>query len=163
MSQEQNKFGVDLDALADAEKGVEKVVSELREMLGWGSGHLAEQGVGLLNGVSLDASTEVGHEGLGEALRTFGGKWQWGLRHLVDDGAGAAEALGDTRSTYEKVEDAVNGTLKGIVGTAVGDPSTSTTAWQDRSWGQIGSGLVPGSTTFEMLQGSDNNGDGEVG
>lgn len=161
-----NKFGVDLDALADAEKGVRNAAKELTEMAGWGASSLGlgAQGMGLQAGLSLDADT-VGHEGLANALATFAESWEWGIRFLVDDGMAAADALGDTRTTYQKVEDTVLDALAWGAHATFGDPSQSHTAWQDKSFGEIVGEAAPSYVTqpAESMLGTDLTGDGHVG
>lgn len=161
-----NEFGVDLTALADAEKGVRNAAKELTDMAGWGASSMGagSEGVGLRAGLDLDSDT-VGHEGLASALSTFGESWEWGIRFLVDDGTDAADALGDTRTTYQKIEDGVVDILKRGAHAFLGDPSESHTAWDDKSLTEIGTEAAPAiaSQGAEALLNKDLTGDGHVG
>lgn len=163
-------FGVDLDALNQAESGVRDAVGELGSLAGGGGSALAEQGSGLVEG--MDGSV-VGHEGLAAALEGFAEKWEWGVRFLVDDGVDAADALRDTRAWYQKMDEQAVDALQRGLHSFLGNPTEDVTAWDDKSAGELVTEAAPDyslgtmqesqartSQQFEDLTGWDVNGDG---
>lgn len=115
-------FGVHLGDLHSAEQGVRQAVNELNA-IGGGMARSAgagEDGRGL---DQLDTSEDtVGHAQLASALETFVDRWNWELKTLVEDGDQAADALADTRSTYQRAEDSALSAVKNVARVVGGDP-----------------------------------------
>lgn len=132
-----NGFGVDLHALQAASDGVQAAVDELNTMSGWGASSMGKgaDGDGLMDGI-LAALQDIGHDGLQQAVNDFGERWEWGVRMMVDEAESTTDALTDTRSEYQKTEDAVMGFLKDAAQWTV-DPMSEGT-WSDKSMGEIG-------------------------
>ncbi|MBA8827823.1 hypothetical protein FHX42_005230 [Saccharopolyspora lacisalsi] len=118
----ENSFGVDLDALHKAETGVQDAISELEGLTMWGTSEQAKEGMGLTYGLPT-SGWEIGHDDLAAALGEFAEAWEWGVRYLIDDGKDAADALGETRSNYQQVEDSVVHVLDQVAHVAIGNPS----------------------------------------
>lgn len=135
-------FGVDLEALSLAEQGVRDAVAELGEMAGWEGSYVAKDGKGLVEGIT-DNADDVSTGELPGALTRFADAWNWGVRVLVNDGYAVADALRDTRSEYEKAEEAASDAVKYVLHAAFGNPMEDSTAWQDKSAGEIVSDLTP--------------------
>ena len=115
-------FGVHLDELHSAEQGVRGAVNELNSIGGAAarSAGAGEDGRGL---DQLDADEDtVGHAELASALQTFVEKWTWELKTLVEDGNHAADALADTRSTYQRAEDSAVEAVQHVAQIVGGDP-----------------------------------------
>lgn len=152
-----NGFRVDLEALRAAEQGVRDAVAELNEMGGWGAGEAGKgtDGRGLgeyLTSGDLGPDT-VGHARLAGELVGFVEAWEWGVKYLVEDGVKTAEALTDTRSTYEKASEHAETALKRVLFVAVGNPLEDMSSW-DRS---------SGVEVAESIAGVDINHDGREG
>lgn len=117
-----NGFGVHLHDLHQAEQGVREAVGELN---GIGGAAARASGAGQdgrgLDQLDTDSDT-VGHEQLATALADFVDRWQWELKTLVKDGSSAADALGDTRATYEKAEQGALDAVKKVATVLGGDP-----------------------------------------
>ncbi len=135
-------FGVNLDDLSAAEKGVRDAVSELGGMAGWGKSELGAEGQGLVQGIDAAAGS-VGHDKLAEALQTFAERWEWGIRYLVDDGVDTADALRDTRAWYERVDDEAVSLLKQGMQAAIGNPMQDSASWANKSWTDIAKESLP--------------------
>lgn len=168
-------FGVNIDDLGAVEKAVRDIVAELGGMAGWGNSELGAEGQGLVEGIEAAAGS-VGHEKLAEALQTFGKKWKWGMRYLVDDGVDTADALRDTRAWYQKIDDEAVGLLKQGMHAAIGNPMQDGATWADKSWTDIAKESLPdwspqsfmesGQRSVqqtEAVTGWDINGDGRSG
>lgn len=115
-------FGVHLGDLQQAEQGVRQAVDELNAIGGAAarSAGAGQDGRGLTE-LDTDADT-VGHEQLASALQAFVGKWDWELKTLVEDGTQAADALADTRSTYQKAEQGAVDAVQHVAQIVGGDP-----------------------------------------
>lgn len=117
-------FGVNLADLQRAEQGVHEAVGELNA-IGGGAARSAgagQDGRGLSELESDVDSDTVGHEQLAAALSTFLDKWDWELKTLVKDGNQAADALADTRSTYQKAEQGAMEAMQKVVQVVGGNP-----------------------------------------
>ncbi len=115
-------FGVDLAALGSAEKGVRDAVDELGGMAGWGNARAADQGMGLTN-AGMSVAGQLGHGALEGACVAFAYQWDYGTRRLVEDGLGAADALGEARSEYDAADNAAQQALHRIVTGDLAAPS----------------------------------------
>lgn len=134
-------FRVDLDALRATEQGVRDIVAELNEMGGWGAGEAGKgtDGRGLHEYLTSGDFTPdtVGHDQLFSESAEFINAWEWGIKFLVEDGVAAADALTDTRSTYEQADDAATTALKRIAFVAVGNPLEDMSSWDHSSAAEI--------------------------
>lgn len=145
MAQPGAGFGVDLNALAEAERGVRDAVAELNEMYGWGGGeaNVGAEGRGLEHLHESATPDTVGHDGLSGALALFVEKWTWGVKFLVEDGVDCADALRDTRSVYEKADDAAATAVKRVLHVFGGNPVEDADAWDNKDWSQIRGETAP--------------------
>ncbi|MCX9193516.1 hypothetical protein C3Y87_19395 [Carbonactinospora thermoautotrophica] len=98
------EFGVSLEALEAAAKGIDDAVAALADI---GVKQTADAG----RGVELLAVSraDMGHDGLASALGEFCDRWEWGVRSLVREGMAIRQSLLDTRDAYQRVEDTVGG------------------------------------------------------
>ena len=87
-------------ALADAARGVEDVLGELRA-LGVGMGR-AEAGRGVA--VLVAGTGPPGHAGLAAAFVSFCSRWEWGVRALVQAGREMAGGLDAAAAAYAGVD-----------------------------------------------------------
>ncbi|GAA0534581.1 hypothetical protein GCM10011581_08290 [Saccharopolyspora subtropica] len=99
-----NGFGVDLSALQSLEDSVRAAVSQLSDMNPWGFEAAGKQGAGLATECS-DAANDCGDPNLEAALCEFGGRWELGLRTLVQDGLTAADLIAEVRAEYQTLDD----------------------------------------------------------
>lgn len=79
------------------------VAGGIREVVG-------QLGGGTASAVAGDA---VGHDGLASALEEFGGRWEPGLRCLVEDGNRFAGGLAECVAAYGGVEQKIVDSLRG--------------------------------------------------
>lgn len=117
-----NGFGVHLEDLHAAEQGVRQAVEELTA-IGGGAARSAgagEDGRGL-DQLDTDEDT-VGHAQLSSALADFVDRWDWEVKTLVEEGNQAAEALADTRSTYQQAEDSALSAVQKVAQIVGGNP-----------------------------------------
>lgn len=115
-------FGVHLDELHTAEHGVRQAVTEL-DAIGGAAARSAGAGQDGRGLDQLDTSEDtVGHAQLASALAEFVDRWNWEVKTLVEDGNQAAQALADTRSTYQRAEDSALSAVKQVAQIAGGDP-----------------------------------------
>lgn len=132
-----NGFRVDLEALRSAERGVQDLVDELNEMGGGGASEAGKgaDGRGLSEYLSSGELSvdKVGHARLAGELFGFLDKWGSGVKYLVEDGVKTAEALSDTRSTYEKAEAEAVTALKRAAFVALGNPLDDMKSWDSSS------------------------------
>ncbi|WP_019856020.1 hypothetical protein [Actinopolyspora mortivallis] len=119
---DNQSFAVDLEQLERAETGVRDAVAELREIVPWDVG--APDGKGVRGYVDNNADA-AGHDRLETALRTFGEKWEWGVKYLVEDGLETADALAETNENYREAERQAGGFLDRLEHFVTGDPTKS--------------------------------------
>ncbi|WP_258175185.1 hypothetical protein [Actinopolyspora mortivallis] len=119
---DNQRFAVDLEELKRAETGVRDAVGELREIVPWDVG--APDGKGVRGYVDNNAAA-AGNEKLETALRTFGEKWEWGVKYLVEDGLETADALAETNENYREAERQAGGFLERLEHFVTGDPVKS--------------------------------------
>lgn len=140
-------FSVNLADLSTAAKGIEDAVAALSEV---GVVQTASAGWG----VSFLAVTHVhaGHADYAEALGEFCTKWDWAMRSLIQEGQLLSQHVLDTRTAYERAEDAVDQILKRVVVAAVGDPTLQGEDAHRQSWEQISQSLEPDSSPESYQQ-----------
>lgn len=103
-------FGVDLDALKAAEKGIRDTLGELRKA----GFHGQERSGGTVVAWKLDLD-ETGHQVITDGLDEVLDRYHWWLRGLIEGTEEFVTALADTRSTYEKVEEEVGNAMKSLL------------------------------------------------
>jgi hypothetical protein len=130
-------FTVDLTALDETAHGIKGVIDDLGKL---GISEQAEVGRGFA-GLSLNG-LQVGYTPLQSALAGFFGRWQWGVRTLVQDGNEIAQRLGLAVGMYYDAEQTVTGAAKDIVDAAVGDPHLTDEQVEHGSWAYA-AGLTP--------------------
>jgi len=130
-------FTVDIDALDETAQGIKGVIDDLGKL---GISEEAEVGRGF-TGLSLNG-LQVGYSPLQSALGGFFGRWQWGVRTLVQDGNEIAQRLGLAVGAYHDAEQTVIGAAKDVVNAAVGDPHLSDQQVAQGSWAYA-AGLTP--------------------
>ncbi|MFI6100812.1 hypothetical protein ACIA8G_35130 [Lentzea sp. NPDC051213] len=110
-------YGVDLDMLKAAEKGIKDSIRELREA-GFHGQERSGQTVVMWK---LDVD-ESGHQVITDGLDEFLDRLRWWIRGLIGGTEEIVDALVDTRTTYEKVEEDVVNTMKSLVTMTFGNP-----------------------------------------
>ena len=95
-------MGVDLLGLVEAERGLRETLDVLREI----GTHGQEESGSPIEQLGL-GRREMGDEQLAETLEDLLGRAHYVFRELLADGREMVQALADTRSTYERVEDCV--------------------------------------------------------
>ncbi|RKT84832.1 hypothetical protein SAMN05421805_10122 [Saccharopolyspora antimicrobica] len=138
---DHNGFQVDLEALGQAAQGVNDAIAALEAELPWPVKKLGNDGHGVAMMTLSDS--DAGSVLLASALRKFCGKWNYGVKFLVEEGAAAAAALSDTRSGYEKAEQAALDAFKKILGAAADDPMADLNAAPQKSIEQFAVDLTP--------------------
>jgi hypothetical protein len=125
-------YTLDPEQLVSAGKGIDAVIGELN---GMGIASSGEAGRGF-SSLSMSKMT-VGHAGLQEALDTFAGRWEWGVRTLVEDGQQYAIRLGLSAGAYTHLEEYVSDTFKQLGATAFADPHLTGNQIDQLSWDQL--------------------------
>ncbi|MGI8307128.1 hypothetical protein [Saccharopolyspora hattusasensis] len=138
-------FRVDLGALQQASQGVNDAIAALEDELPWPVKKLGNDGQGVAM-MTLNAE-ESGSALVAEALRMFCGKWNYGVKFLVEEGAAAAAALTDTRTEYEKMEQGVIDAFKKIMGAGFDNPTADLNAAPQKSLAQFGVDIAPEGLT----------------
>lgn len=110
-------YSVDLDALQAAEKGIADTISELRK-LGF---HGQERSGVTLMALKLDAD-DSGHVAITDGLDDVLDRYRWWVCGLIESTEEIVDALVDTRTTYEQVEDQVAQSLKSLLDMTIGNP-----------------------------------------
>lgn len=125
-------FTLDPTQLVAAAKGIDTIIGELNAM---GIASSGEAGRGFST-LSMSKMT-VGHAGLQEALDTFAGRWEWGVRTLVQDGQQYAVRLGLSAGSYQHLDDYVSDTFKQLGASAFADPHLTGDQIDQSSWGDL--------------------------
>ncbi|MFE1754591.1 hypothetical protein ACFW88_29280 [Streptomyces anandii] len=119
-----------LDLIA---QGITQTLDELREI---GIDYVAATGRGFvsiaLNGLAL------GHDGLTSAFESFCERWEWGVRALVAEGNGFAQAVGLSAGTYYETDQYVDGMFKVGANALMGNPHASEDDVTKMSWEELG-------------------------
>jgi hypothetical protein len=130
-------FTVDIDALQETAQGINGVIGALGDL---GMSENAEVGRGFA-GLSLNG-LQVGHPQLQSALAGFFGRWQWGVRTLVQDGNEFAQRLGLAAGAYHDAEQTVTAAAKDVVDAVAGDPHLTDAQAAQGSWAYA-AGITP--------------------
>ncbi|MGW5644085.1 hypothetical protein ACWEV3_08970 [Saccharopolyspora sp. NPDC003752] len=134
-------FRVDLAALQQASQGVNDAIAALENELPWPVRKMGNDGHGVTM-MNLDAE-QSGSALVTEALKRFCGRWEYGVKFLVEEGAAAASALTDTRSEYEKMEQAAIDAFKKVLGAGFDNPTADLNAAPQKSFAQFGVDIAP--------------------
>jgi hypothetical protein len=131
---DQTGFHVDLEALGQAAKGVNDAIAALEAELPWPVKKTGNDG----HGVTMMAlgADQSGSPLLTAALKQFCGRWEYGVKFLVEEGAAVASALSDTRTEYEKAQEAAVGAFKKFMATAIDNPMADLNAAPQKSFEQ---------------------------
>jgi hypothetical protein len=124
-------FTVNPDSLNETAQGINDTLSDLDKL---GFSETAGTGMGF-TGLTL-SELQLGHSGLTSAFRGFTGRWQWGVRSLVQDGNQISQRLGLNAGAYYQADQKVIGSLKDLVDAAVGDPHMTDAQAASASWSQ---------------------------
>jgi hypothetical protein len=113
-------------------QGLTGALGELREL-----GMVGEAGAGRgFSGIAL-SGLQLGHEGLTGELKTFCGRWEWGVRALVSEGNALAQGTGMSAGTYYENEQYLEGSFKVVTNAAVGNPYASEEDVEKMGWKDI--------------------------
>jgi hypothetical protein len=124
-------FTVDRNALMETAQGINDTIAALGKL---GFDEEADVGRGF-GGLAL-SGLQVGDAGLQAAFGEFCGRWEWGVRALVQDGNQIAQRLGLTAGAYSNAEQKVIDSIKDVVDAAAGDPHMSDAQAANASWSQ---------------------------
>jgi hypothetical protein len=136
-------YTVDPAALNETANGINDTINDLGQL---GFAETAGTGMGF-TGLTL-SELQVGYSGLTSAFSDFTGRWQWGVRSLVQDGNQIAQRLSLNAGAYYQADQKVVGSLKNLVVAAVGDPHETAQQAASGSWSQAAA-LVTGAQTPE--------------
>ncbi|WP_269859638.1 hypothetical protein [Streptomyces sp. RPT161] len=125
-------LGVDPEALKETAEGLTKVLAELKKL---GIVETAELGRGFSQ-IELTGMT-LGHSGLTSALKTFGDRWEWGVRALVHDGNQFALRLHLAAGSFYEEDKYIEGKFKNVVTAAMGNPDLTDDQVSKESWDQV--------------------------
>jgi hypothetical protein len=123
---------VDPQALKMMAQGLTDTLAELKKV---GIVETADVGRGFSN-IELSGMM-LGHAGLTAMLKSFGDRWEWGVRSLVADGNEFAARLKLAAGTFHEDDQYVQGTFKNVVNAAMGNPDASDADVSKESWGQV--------------------------
>jgi hypothetical protein len=145
-------YTVDPNALNETAQGINATISDLGKL---GFSETAGTGMGF-TGLTLSV-LQLGHPGLTSAFRGFTGRWQWGVRSLVQDGNQIAQRLGLSAGAYYQADQKVIGSLKDLVDAAAGDPHMTDAQAAAASWSQdaaevTGAKTPEGNMTWQQAQ-----------
>jgi hypothetical protein len=134
-------YTVNIDAMNETAQGINNTISDLDKL---GFSETAGTGMGF-TGLTL-STLQLGHAGLTNAFRNFTGRWQWGVRSLVQDGNQIAQRLGLNAGAYWQAEQKVIGSVKDLVVAAAGDPHETDQQAAAGSWSQAAAGITGAKT-----------------
>ncbi|MFH8338669.1 hypothetical protein [Streptomyces sp. AM6-12] len=120
------------EGLALITKGLNDALGELKEL---GLVYVADTGRGF-DKIAL-TGTQLGHDGLTGAFKSFCERWEWGVRALIDEGSGFAVKTGLAAGTYYDTENYVDGTFKDVANAVIGNPDAAESDVEKMSWGDI--------------------------
>ncbi|MGW6455933.1 hypothetical protein ACWF94_08380 [Streptomyces sp. NPDC055078] len=112
--------------------GIDKAHSELKD-LGMIGGATAGRG---FSDLAL-SGLELGHRGLAEQFETFCERWEWGVRALMLQGNGFAQAVGLSAGGFAEQERYIKDSLKIGVNSLNGNPHLGEDEVKGKSWQEI--------------------------
>ncbi|WP_407838615.1 hypothetical protein ACE1OC_23210 [Streptomyces sp. DSM 116496] len=128
--------GADLDASKEAlgqiAQGITQTLAELKEL---GLVGTASMGRGF-SGLAL-SGMETGHEGLTSTLDTFCGRWEWGVRSLVQEGNAFAAKVGLSAGALHEQDQYIQGSFKVVANAGLGNPYASEADVVGKDWGEV--------------------------
>ncbi|MFJ8078001.1 hypothetical protein ACIQ7Q_29765 [Streptomyces sp. NPDC096176] len=80
---------------------------------------------------------ETGHDGLTGTLQTYCERWEWGVRALVQQGNLFAEQVGLSAGAFHEQEQYINGALKVLTNSAIGNPYATEDEITGKDWGEV--------------------------
>jgi hypothetical protein len=129
-------LNVDPNALVNAGKGINGVISDLAGEAGPAGAYTGGTGRGF-SGVDLTGG-QVGHPGAKAALDNFTDRWEWGTRALVQKANDIAVGLDMSGvGFYNHEREYLNNAAKGWANDVAGDPSLQQAQIDKMSWGQL--------------------------
>ncbi|QNS05064.1 hypothetical protein [Streptomyces xanthii] len=126
--------GKDLHAqgLKEITEGITRTLDELREV-----GMIGEASTGRgFDNISL-TGMQVGYSGLASAFSSFCERWEWGVRSLVAEGNALAKGAGLSAGTYYETDQYVDGSLKVITNSVIGNPNLTEEEVTSKDWGTL--------------------------
>jgi hypothetical protein len=131
-----NGKDLQVDGLDLIAQGITNTLSELEQLglTGWAG---AGRGFSELKLSGL----ELGHDDLTSAFASFCERWEWGVRALVEEGNGFAQAVGLSAGTFHETEQYIEGSFKVLANSLIGNPYATEDEVTKTSWG----GLVDGN------------------
>lgn len=120
---------IGLDQVA---KGITLTLAELRE---FGIDSLAGVGRGFSE-LQL-SGLELGEGELTSAFKSFCERWEWGVRALVAEGNDFAEGVHLSAGTYYETDQYVEGAIKIVANSAVGNPYATEDEVTQMGWGEL--------------------------
>ncbi len=130
-------FGVDRAALAETAQGINGVIDALKPL---GIEETAGTGRGF-SGLAL-SGLQAGDGKLAGAFGNFCGRWEWGVRALVQDGSQFAQRLGLAAGACSMVEEQLAGAAKNVLAAVAGDPHMTGQQAAAASWSQDAAGVT---------------------
>lgn len=120
------------EAVQKITQGLRTAIGVLKDVSG-GSGALMGKGFADLAMTGMEA----GQHGLAEDFSDFCDRWDWGVRGLIGDADALAQRLGLAAGTQWEEDRYVEGALKDVVNSAIGDPHASEEQIEQGGWGDI--------------------------
>lgn len=125
-------LNVDRASVQQITSGLRAAVAELKEF-GTGTGAVLGKGLSDLSMTGMEA----GHHGLSVDFEDFCERWEWGVRALVRDANAIAAKLGLAAGILWEEDQYVQGTLKVVVNSAVGNPHASEDEIVKQNWSDV--------------------------
>ncbi len=125
-------------AMSDAADGIDGLVAELGSLTTVGRAGAGRGVAGLELGPD-----EFGHDELAAAFATFCGRWEWGVRALVQSGTELADGLRESLRAYQDAEGEVGSTFSRLLSDVVGDPRADPEQAAHRTPEEILRGATP--------------------
>jgi hypothetical protein len=122
-----------VEGLSLITEGINLAMSELREL-----GMVGEASVGRGFSDLALSGLELGHGGLTSALDGFCERWEWGVRALILEGSGFADAVGLAAGTFHETEQYIDHTFKIAANSVTGNPHLTEDQVTQMSWREIG-------------------------
>nr|WP_202501703.1 hypothetical protein [Streptomyces sp. SID5785] len=118
--------------LQEITEGITRTLEELREV-----GMVGEASAGRgFDNVSL-TGMQVGYSGLASAFTSFCERWEWGVRSLVAEGNALAKGAGLSAGVYYETDQYVDGSLKVITNSVIGNPNLTEEEVTRKDWGTL--------------------------
>ncbi|WP_240139257.1 hypothetical protein [Streptomyces sp. MUM 178J] len=119
-------------ALEQIAKGINGAYAELKDL-----GMIGDASAGRGFSDLALSGLELGHAGLTGEFETFCERWEWGVRALMQRGAGFASAVGLSAGAIHEQEQYVKDTFKIAANSLNGNPHLSEEEVKAKSWQEI--------------------------